>query len=94
MNEMTPEEQRLIERADAFAKSIAPQNIVDIMTMDGVAPLSAGMFSGGKALIWIAEYGPEAALRLAFCLGAAWERELQEGGSPELKHLLDDVNLD
>ncbi len=92
--EPTEYEKTILERVKAFSAIVSAESIGDILTMDGVQPVSHALFCHGEAIQYIMVYGVEDAMRLAFCLGAAWEREFREGTSSKTLRLLDGVNLD
>lgn len=92
MGKNTELEERLI----AFSKTLLdPQRAIkSLMGDDDMVKAVNIIFGEGFYSAWVMTLGMEGAMKIAFLLGAAWQREVSSLDNPKLNDLLNDVNLD
>jgi hypothetical protein len=75
-----------------FVQRIREKGIDEIID-DDIFEMSEYAVGGVIAEIYVLALGLEGAMRAAYCIGAAWQKELIEANNKKTEGLLKDINL-
>lgn len=93
---MNSDNTDLQDRLLAFAKTLQdPQRAMQtLMGDEKMVEAVEAILGNDFYTIWVMLLGVGGAMKVAFLLGAAWQREVTSLDDPKLNNLLNDVNLD